>query len=53
MKIEMAANSGFCMGVRNAILKIVDELNSSDEKYMYMALLYIILRQLKYLKIAD
>ncbi len=41
MKIEMAANSGFCMGVRNAILKIVDELNSSDEKiYVYGPLIH-------------
>lgn len=37
----MAANSGFCMGVRNAILKIVDELNSSDEKiYVYGPLIH-------------
>lgn len=34
MKIEMAKHSGFCMGVRNAILKIVDELNSSDENIL-------------------
>ncbi len=41
MKIEMAANSGFCMGVRNAILKIVDELNSSDDKiYVYGPLIH-------------
>lgn len=41
MKIEMAVNSGFCMGVRNAILKIVDELNSSDEKiYVYGPLIH-------------
>ena len=41
MKIEMAANSGFCMGVRNAILKIVDELNSSDEEiYVYGPLIH-------------
>lgn len=41
MKIEMAVNSGFCMGVRNAILKIVDELNSSDEEiYVYGPLIH-------------
>jgi len=41
MKIEMAKNSGFCMGVRNAILRIVDELNSSEEKiYMYGPLIH-------------
>jgi len=41
MKIEMAKNSGFCMGVRKAILKIVDELNSSEEKiYMYGPLIH-------------
>ncbi len=41
MKIEMAKNSGFCMGVRKAIIKIVDELNSSDEKiYMYGPLIH-------------
>ncbi len=34
MKIEMAKHSGFCMGVRNAILKIVDELNSSQENIL-------------------
>jgi len=41
MKIEMATNSGFCMGVRNAILKIVEELNTSDEKiYVYGPLIH-------------
>lgn len=41
MKIEMAKNSGFCMGVRKAILKIVNELNSSEEKiYMYGPLIH-------------
>lgn len=34
MKIEMAKHSGFCMGVKNAILKIVDELNSSEEQIL-------------------
>lgn len=41
MKIEMAKNSGFCMGVRKAIIRIVDELNSSEEKiYMYGPLIH-------------
>jgi len=41
MKIEMAKNSGFCMGVRKAIIKIVDELNSSEDKiYMYGPLIH-------------
>jgi 4-hydroxy-3-methylbut-2-enyl diphosphate reductase len=41
MKIEMAKNSGFCMGVRKAILKIVDELNSTEDKiYMYGPLIH-------------
>ncbi len=41
MKIEMAKNSGFCMGVRKALLRIVDELNSSEEKiYMYGPLIH-------------
>jgi 4-hydroxy-3-methylbut-2-enyl diphosphate reductase len=41
MKIEMAKNSGFCMGVRKAILRIVDELNSSEEKiFMYGPLIH-------------
>ena len=41
MRIEMARHSGFCMGVRNAILKIVDELNSSDENiYVYGPLIH-------------
>ncbi|HQO40630.1 MAG TPA: 4-hydroxy-3-methylbut-2-enyl diphosphate reductase, partial [Spirochaetota bacterium] len=34
MKIEMAKHSGFCMGVKNAILKIVDELNASDDEIL-------------------
>jgi len=45
MKIEMAKHSGFCMGVKNAILKIVDELNASDDEILVTALLYIIHRQ--------
>ena len=41
MKIEMARHSGFCMGVRNAVLKIVDELNSSDENiFVYGPLIH-------------
>jgi 4-hydroxy-3-methylbut-2-enyl diphosphate reductase len=41
MKIEMAQNSGFCMGVRKAVLRIVNELNSSDDKiYMYGSLIH-------------
>jgi 4-hydroxy-3-methylbut-2-enyl diphosphate reductase len=31
MKIELAKHSGFCTGVRNAVNKIVDEINSCDE----------------------
>jgi len=41
MKIEMAKNSGFCMGVRNAVIKIVEELNTSDEEiYVYGPLIH-------------
>lgn len=41
MKIEMAKNSGFCMGVRKALLRIVDELNTSEERiYMYGPLIH-------------
>jgi len=41
MKIEMAKHSGFCMGVRNAVLKIVDKLNSSDDDiYVYGPLIH-------------
>jgi (E)-4-hydroxy-3-methyl-but-2-enyl pyrophosphate reductase len=32
MKIILARHSGFCMGVRNAILRIVHEINASDEE---------------------
>src|SRR3990172_12196987 len=36
MKITLARHSGFCMGVRNAILRIVHEINSSDDElYVY------------------
>ena len=41
MKIEMAKHSGFCMGVRKAVLRIVNELNSSDDKiYMHGSLIH-------------
>ncbi|HPJ36818.1 MAG TPA: 4-hydroxy-3-methylbut-2-enyl diphosphate reductase [Spirochaetota bacterium] len=32
MKIELSKYSGFCMGVRDAILRIVNEINSSKEE---------------------
>ncbi len=31
MKIEISSHSGFCMGVRSAVLKIVKELNASPD----------------------
>ena len=31
MKIELAKHSGFCTGVRNAVNRIVDEINNCDE----------------------
>lgn len=41
MKITLARHSGFCMGVRNAILRIVHEINSSDEAlYVYGPLIH-------------
>ncbi len=41
MKIEMAKHSGFCMGVRNAVLKIVNELNTAEEEiYVYGPLIH-------------
>lgn len=41
MKITLARHSGFCMGVRNAILRIVHELNlSDDELYVYGPLIH-------------
>ncbi len=41
MKIELAKHSGFCLGVRNAILKMVDEINASnDEIYVYGPLIH-------------
>ena len=37
----MAKHSGFCMGVRKAVLRIVNELNSSDDKiYMNGSLIH-------------
>jgi (E)-4-hydroxy-3-methyl-but-2-enyl pyrophosphate reductase len=32
MKIELSKNSGFCMGVKNAVLRIIGEINSSEEE---------------------
>ncbi len=41
MKITLARHSGFCMGVRNAILRIVHEINKSDgELYVYGPLIH-------------
>jgi (E)-4-hydroxy-3-methyl-but-2-enyl pyrophosphate reductase len=41
MRITLARHSGFCMGVRNAILRIIHEINSShDEVYMYGPLIH-------------
>ncbi|MBN2160064.1 MAG: 4-hydroxy-3-methylbut-2-enyl diphosphate reductase [Spirochaetes bacterium] len=41
MKITLARHSGFCMGVRNAILRVVREINSSDEElYVYGPLIH-------------
>ncbi len=41
MKIELARYSGFCMGVRDAILEIVSELNGTDEEvYVYGPLIH-------------
>nr|MBP7604387.1 4-hydroxy-3-methylbut-2-enyl diphosphate reductase [Spirochaetota bacterium] len=34
MKIELARHSGFCMGVRDAILTIVEELNTTSEEIL-------------------
>lgn len=34
MKIELSRYSGFCMGVRDAVLKIVRELNKTHEKIL-------------------
>ncbi len=36
MKIELSTHSGFCMGVKNAVLRIVNELNTTgDEIYVH------------------
>lgn len=41
MKIELARHSGFCMGVRDAILTIVEELNTTgDEILVYGPLIH-------------
>jgi len=41
MKIELAKNSGFCMGVRDALLRIVNEINTTDESiYVYGPLIH-------------
>ncbi len=41
MKIKLAKRSGFCMGVRNAVLKIVDEINRADgEILVYGSLIH-------------
>lgn len=41
MKLEVALNSGFCMGVRNAILRITDDINKSEEDiYVYGPLIH-------------
>lgn len=34
MKIELAKHSGFCIGVKNAVNKIVDEINRCDENIL-------------------
>ncbi|HSV98208.1 MAG TPA: 4-hydroxy-3-methylbut-2-enyl diphosphate reductase [Spirochaetota bacterium] len=34
MKIELARHSGFCMGVRDAVLTIVEELNTAGEEIL-------------------
>lgn len=34
MKIELAKHSGFCSGVRNAVNRIVDEINNYDEEIL-------------------
>lgn len=31
MKIELAKHSGFCFGVKNAIVRVVEEINTSDD----------------------
>lgn len=34
MKIDIAPHTGFCMGVRKAVLRIVDEINSSEDEIL-------------------
>ncbi len=34
MKIELAGNSGFCFGVKNAVMRVVDEINQSGEQIL-------------------
>jgi (E)-4-hydroxy-3-methyl-but-2-enyl pyrophosphate reductase len=41
MRITLARHSGFCMGVKNAVLRIIHEINSTDnELYMYGPLIH-------------
>ncbi|OHD69057.1 MAG: 4-hydroxy-3-methylbut-2-enyl diphosphate reductase [Spirochaetes bacterium RBG_16_49_21] len=41
MRITLAKHSGFCMGVRTAIVRIIREINSShDDVYMYGPLIH-------------
>jgi (E)-4-hydroxy-3-methyl-but-2-enyl pyrophosphate reductase len=41
MQITLARHSGFCMGVKNAVLKIIHEINSTNkELYMYGPLIH-------------
>jgi len=34
MKIALAKHSGFCFGVKNAVSRVVEEINSSDDKIL-------------------
>jgi len=41
MKIDLARHSGFCMGVRDAVMRIVTELNDTDEEiFVYGPLIH-------------
>ncbi len=41
MKIDVAPHTGFCMGVRKAVLRIVEEINTNDEEiYVYGPLIH-------------
>ena len=41
MKIRLASHTGFCMGVRQAVLRIVHEMDSSTEElYVYGPLIH-------------